>query len=110
MRLLILLGVALVLAGCGTPPDVGKGEVMITPAVQARYQEFQELDGRAYFAISTDGKGFGYSFCSNYRCARGGRALAISSCEIRSKGIPCKIYADRSGVVWDGPTVVGSKP
>jgi hypothetical protein len=31
----------------------------------------------------------------------------VQSCEKYSRGVPCRIYANANGVIWDGPTLVG---
>jgi hypothetical protein len=67
---------------------------------------------RGAFAVSTDGNAVGWSFCPQYAgCAQRTEfeRIAIEACRSNSNGVPCKIYAWRGKVVWEGEAPASSR-
>ena len=95
---LSVLSLAL-LAGCGTSL-VGSGPITLSLGCQLRFADFQSLDNPDSFAVSTDGRACGYSYCEEMACVGYGEQIAVESCERSSKSVPCKIYAFKNKVVW----------
>jgi len=54
------------------------------------------------FTISTDGKYAHYFNCPNFRCANLEASHAIRSCQKKSNGVPCRVFALKRKVVWQG--------
>ena len=96
-----------VLVGCKTAADFyGKGPIRLSSNVEKGFERYKGGAGPEYFAISEDGKKYGWSFCRagpGY-CSGGGlpETIALQSCERYAK-YPCKIYAKGKVVVWQGP-------
>ncbi len=86
-----------------------QGSITVTEEVQAAYRYFREAREPLFFALSTDGRGFGLTFCPTPRpCRRAtARANALRLCERNSGGTPCQVYADDRRIVWTGPPVIG---
>ncbi len=100
MRLLLMGFLVLVLAGCGTGL-VGSGPITLSPGCQQAFADFKSLDNPGYFAVATDGRACGWSYCDDISCLEVyGEVGAINSCERRSKIVPCKTYAFKEKVVW----------
>lgn len=112
LRNSVLLGAALVLAA--TAPvqanETGSGPLTISQRAASYYENvYLEDEGRRFFAVSRDGKSYGYSRCSDFRCAEWqGRSVAIRTCQKHSKGVPCFIYADRNSVIWNGTVTIAA--
>jgi len=106
----ILLALVLAVASCTALPaqEGGTGPLTISPTVAAGYEQFRKLPDRYFFAVSKDGEVYGYSFCREFGgCIRwGGRKVAVESCEKASRGVPCYIYANMSGVLWKGKVTI----
>ncbi|MDJ0936594.1 MAG: hypothetical protein QNI93_14420 [Kiloniellales bacterium] len=83
--------------------------ITVTEDVRAAYRYFREAREPLFFALSTDGQGFGLTFCPTPRpCRRAtARANALRLCERNSGGTPCQVYADDRRIVWTGPPVIG---
>lgn len=104
---LVLLG-GLLLAGCKTTSDYyGKGPVNLSSRLTAGFEKYKSGGGPEFFAVSQDGRTYGWSYCSGGigNCRGGGIPgfMAVNACERGSKGVPCKIFARGKQVVWDGP-------
>lgn len=100
------------LAGCQNQhPDYGSGPITLSPQVANAFQQYQEHYSPLVFAISTDGNMAGWTHCGSYtrsQCASLNAAPdAIAMCESRSRGIPCKIFAEWDSVVWKGAVTYG---
>lgn len=114
MRFCVLISfTVLFVSGCQTTaPGAGSGPLHLSRAVEAHYQSYLARPNGEYFAVSTDGKHFGYSVCHNgrFNCAESGGAVALRSCHSKSNGVPCKLLAIGDDLVWQGVTVGGSVP
>ena len=106
---LAVLAVALAIPAGAAFGQTGQGSITVTEEVQAAYRHFREAREPLFFALSTDGQGFGLTFCPTPRpCRRAtARANALRLCERNSGGTPCQIYADDRRIVWTGPPVIG---
>lgn len=107
-----LLLAALLAAACAPELPIGEGPIELSPAVQEGFTDFQRANEPLYFAISTDGETYGYITCTspapcNPADARG---TALQLCEQAANGVSCRIYADWTGVLWDGPTTLAPVP
>ena len=102
MVLLILVIIPTLLMGCQSS-DYGKGPIYLSPRIQDVFEKYKSLDDPGFFAISPDGRSVGWSYCAreSIRCGGNGKYIAITSCEKRSRGVRCQIYAAGRSVVWD---------
>ena len=102
LALRILLLLPILAAACGPIRLEGEGPIEITPEVQEGYAEFQNASEPMFFAVSLDGAAYGYTTCSSTAPCRpaGARDGALQACLLASNGEPCRIYADRRGIVW----------
>ncbi len=104
------LPLVLLVAGCSlTDPYVGTGPITLSPAAQAGFAHYQALKSPSHFAIAADGHTYGYSYCASGSCTGNSQTAALDSCQQRSNGVACRLYAKGRAVVWDetaaGPTV-----
>ena len=101
---LAVLAAALV-AGCKTVGGVkGSGPLTVAPNVAAGFETYKTKAKPLTFAVSTDGQDYSYYFCPGTPCdSSHATPEAIASCQGRSGGVPCKIFAIGREVVWDGP-------
>lgn len=86
------------------------GPIRPTSYVEAAYERFLGKRDPMVFALSEDGRAAFYKFCrtSGYCDEYRARADALSGCEDKARGVPCRIYYEApNGVVWDGPPVLG---
>ena len=109
VRRLLLSSIAfLVMAFLSPPPlDAQEHPFELEPSVKANFERYMRKGNRGAFALSEDGRASAYSFCSlGAMCAWGQRhkfeRLALQTCQRRSGQVPCKIYAWRGNIVWDG--------
>lgn len=111
-RLIIVVGAALLAlaAGCdktggGLGGSVfGSGPLTVTPHVAEGFQRYLNEPMPVAFAVSTDGRSYGYRYCTGRPCSiRGVSQVTIDNCRSRSRGVPCKILALREEIKWDGP-------
>lgn len=96
------------LMGGARANETGSGPLKLSPDVVAFYENnFLQEDGRLFFAVSENGRHAGLTTCPEFRCREtGARTRAVAACQRASKGAPCYIYANRNGVIWDGPVTV----
>lgn len=103
----------LFLASCqATHPNAGSGTVELTRRVEAHFQSYLANSNGEYFAISTDGRHYGYSVCheGRFNCTESGGTVALRSCKHSSGDVPCKIFAIGETVVWEGALPSGPVP
>ena len=105
MKRIILIAVTLmVVGGCVTIQDhYGSGPVELSQKVKTGFEKYKALKKPTFFAISTDGRTYGYSMCKGDNCSPDWEYpidIAKFSCEKNSNGVPCKIYARGIKVVW----------
>ena len=102
---IIAIVVLSLLAGCqSTGSDYGKGKISLSAGVQDFYTRYLEEPRPMIFAVSIDGRHANFTFCAaGKRCVDSTPFETIQYCEIRSKGIPCKVYAKGRLVVWENP-------
>ena len=106
---LAVLAVALAIPAGNAFGQSDQGSITVTEEVRAAYRYFREAREPLFFALATDGQGFGLTFCPTPRpCRRAtARANALRLCERNSGGTPCQIYADDRRILWTGPPVIG---
>lgn len=109
------LPIILLVAGCSlTDPYVGTGPITLSPAAQTGFAHYQGLNSPSHFALAADGRAYGYSYCANSSCTGNGQTAALDSCQQRSAGVACRLYAKGRNVVWDeaaaGPTLPIAPP
>ena len=82
----------------------GRGPITLSPEAQRGLERYFELTDasfyRGYFALSADGRGFGYSYCRDLQCRGNPQVTAIRSCE-EASATPCYLYAAGRDIVWD---------
>lgn len=101
---LSLMAVCVTLAGCAaaiTDPSVGRGPIALSADAEKAFVDYQAKQTPRYFAVSTDGQAYYYSYCNVGRCTRQVKTSVIRKCESFSNGVPCKIYGSHGSVVWD---------
>lgn len=100
LPVLVLFG----LAACVTvSTQYGSGPIQLAPSVQQHFDRYKQFEDPRFFAVSIDGKSYGYSICRPGRVCgdfQKGVDLAVYSCLKRSKGVPCKIFGRAKQVVW----------
>ncbi|NJO36633.1 MAG: hypothetical protein HC871_02190 [Rhizobiales bacterium] len=100
-RMMIAAFFASLAGGCLPPdPNIGTGPVALSPNVQANYQDYLETRSPGYFAITQDGSGSFYNYCSAGRCYKTSSNSVIHECEKINPGKSCKVYASKGQVVW----------
>lgn len=99
-RLLFVLALAAVVAGCKTTH--GTGPITLSPQIQAGLDRYMNSsDNVGYFAVAIDGRSsYNYVYCPDQRCLGMDTSRAIRACEKYSNGVPCRIYAYRKEIVW----------
>ena len=99
---LSIMVVCLALTGCAAvvDPTVGQGPIALGQDAKKAFVEYQSKQTPRYFAVSSDGQAFFYSYCDAGRCLRQVKTKVIEQCETFSDGLPCKIYASQGNVVW----------
>lgn len=93
----ILFG-ALHLAACESAGDFSwQKPIELWPEAQSAFDAYRELPSPGYFAVSEDGRHYGFTYCpapSASACIeRGARFMAIRNCEYSSGGAECRMYA-----------------
>ncbi len=90
------------ITGCSTviDPSIGQGPISLSTQTQKAFTEYQARQTPRYFAVSTDGQAYYYSYCDAGRCLRQAKTKVIDQCERYSKGVPCKIYGSQGAIVW----------
>ena len=96
---------------------IGTGSLFLHPSVLQGYEQFQNTYNPTYFAVSTNGLAYGYTYCPDQACTTSDdKGAAIRSCisvqgqyeaELRKRGIKslkgeCRIFANASRVLWQG--------
>ena len=96
------MAVCLVLVGCAgiIDPTVGQGPISLSEDAEKAFADYQSKQTPRYFAVSSDGQAYYYSFCDVGRCLRQAKTKVIEQCETFSNGVPCKIYGSQGSIVW----------
>lgn len=99
---LSILATAIALTGCTAleDPTVGRGPVTLSAAADQAFADYRAKRTPRYFALSTDGQAFYYSYCDAGRCLRQPKTAVIDKCQSFSDGVPCKIYASHGKIIW----------
>ncbi len=99
---LSIMTVCMTLAGCAgiVDPALGQGPISLSEDALKAFAEYQSKRTPRYFAVSSDGQAYYYSFCDTGRCRREPKTRVIEQCEGFSEGLPCKIYGSQGNVVW----------
>lgn len=97
-----IMAVCMTLVGCAgiTDPTVGQGPISLSEDAEKAFVEYQSKRTPRYFAVSSDGRAYFYSFCDAGRCIRQAKTKVIERCETFSNGLPCKIYGSQGTIVW----------
>ena len=112
-RFLVATVVILFASGCQTSvTGAGSGPLHMSRSVEAHYQSYLANPNGEYFAVSTNGKHYGYSVCheGRFNCTESSGTVALRSCHSRSGGVPSKILAVGEKLVWQGIRVGVSVP
>lgn len=103
-RLPYILIVGSFLAGCAAfESPKGEGPILISKRVEQAFERYKAESNPGHFAVSENGRQFGYSYCSDSKCRQGGQSIALYSCKKRAGTVPCRIFASGTNIVWDGP-------
>ena len=98
-----ILALLFLCAACATnDPDVGTGRVILTPRVQASFEEYKARDAPLYFLVTESGVSSYYNYCGGgFNCTRSAaRMQALDQCRRQNTGEDCKVYAIGRTVVW----------
>ena len=100
----------LVLAACQTNEAFyGNGPLTLSNSVLQGFERYKNAGySSGYFAVTEDGRGYSFSYCSAAQCGGSALMVAIRSCESRTQRT-CKIYAEGKQVVWDHTAQRSSK-
>lgn len=101
--------ILLLLSSCQTNSTYGEGPISLSYNANNGFQAYLTTAEKGFFAVSTDGKTYGYSFCPESLCTEDAGAVALRSCRNRSKGVPCKVYAAGDRIVWQGVQETGKR-
>jgi tetratricopeptide (TPR) repeat protein len=88
---------------CATgDPDVGTGQLTLSPQVEARFEEYKARDAPLYFLVTESGVDSFYTYCvGGFGCTRSAaRMQALAQCRRAYPDEDCKIYAVGRSVVW----------
>lgn len=110
MRLVsVIFVLGLVLTGCQTAggnPAVapGTGPVKMSQQAYNSFNSYLDSKDPIAFALSEDGRTSAWYYCIEFGC-RPYRTihLAITQCKLRSKGVPCHLFARQRDIVWQNP-------
>ena len=100
---LFVLGLGQTTSATSGDPDIGNGPLHLSPAIADLYEKYKKQFIPYYFAVTTDGRRGYYMYCENACRPFGARTQALSGCAAYSRGVPCKIFARRVDIVWQGP-------
>lgn len=97
-----IMAACVTLMGCAGiyDPVVGRGPITLSADAEKAFAEYRTTTTPRYFALSTDGSAYYYSFCDIGRCRRDMKTSVIDKCQSFSHGVPCLIYASRGQVIW----------
>ena len=100
----VLVSVLGTLSGCQVGAHGRADE--LHPEVRAFFEEYRRKVHRGAFALSVNGNSAGYNYCPKTgMCGVQRNDLfrsAIQSCRVHSDGVPCKIFAWRGNIIWEG--------
>lgn len=105
LKVVIGFVLASALAGCQTTfYEAGTTPITLSPTVVAGFEKYKQTDYPLFFAVSTNGQGYGYYTCDSIYCDPDFSGQAISICERQSQsgGLDCKIFAFERSIVWKG--------
>lgn len=100
------------LAGCQTTDNniIGEGPITLDPHIEQGFDTYLNATRKpTVFAVAVDGSsGYGYWYCKEPVCTGSPGILrdAVTLCEKRSKGVPCKVFAIYRKIVWKGPVTL----
>jgi len=105
----VFVALGLMLSACqtaGVNQAVAPGTGGVTMSERS-YNSFKAyLDSKAplVFALSEDGRTSHWYYCVEFGCQPYRTIhLAITKCNMRSKGSPCHMFARREEIVWENP-------
>jgi len=94
------------LAAAPAAAETGRGELWLHHGVIDYYEIFRKDPQGRVFAVSTNGLSAGYSRCEPGKpcTASESEALALALCRAMPVDLPgeCRVFADRTGVLWQG--------
>ena len=108
LRLWLIVGLALAAHSFlpGVDAQAQDKVEQLYPEIRTFYEEYLRKVHRGAFAISENGNSAGYNYCPKTgMCGVQRHKLfrsAIESCRVHSDGVPCKVFAWRGKVVWEG--------
>lgn len=104
MRYLALLIAYLAVGSCAMGSATGDSPIILSKNVEEGFEKYKGEQDPRYFAVSLDGRRYGYSACDGPKCRRGGQSIALEKCHSRTPDVmPCKIFAHETKIVWAGP-------
>lgn len=108
MRALLFVAASIILISAAASAQAQEHPFPLPLHIQTHFDGYLRKLGPGAFAISTDGRAVGYSYCEE-AASCGARSLlewlAMKTCLNASKGAPCRLYAWRGKIVWDDPPI-----
>jgi len=90
--------------------EIGTGPLSLSPAAEQKLQKYLGLAEPMAFSVSIDGIRSSGSFCQQPGTCQDidGPGLALERCHATAapKDPPCKIFALKQNIVWDGPVTL----
>ena len=102
VKISLAIIIAIFLGGCLSSPK-GEGPILISKRVENAFERYKGKSNPTHFAVPENGRHYGYSYCGDLKCRKGGRSIALYSCRKRAGSVPCRIFARCEEIVWDGP-------
>ncbi len=94
-----LVGCALVACQAGDTEFKGEPAVTLTPKVWFAFEDYRKMNSPGAFAVSADGRNYGFSFCPTARCQPNyERPGALMNCREHG-GDGCRIFAVGTRIV-----------
>ena len=76
--------------------------LLTSKRVERAFEQYKGETNPTHFAISENGRQYGYSYCSDTKCRRVGQSVALYPCKNKTGSVPCRIFARGEKIVWDG--------
>ncbi len=113
--ILLALGLAILGFAEARAPAAAEDLPKLYPKIQTTYERYLRKVHRGAFALSTDGRSAGFSYCTKTgmcggAARHGHERSALEACRAGAGDVPCKIFAWRGRIVWEGPVPGPGKP
>ena len=80
--------------------EIGQGQIELSYSVEQAWNKYLDFHDPLYFAVTNDGTGYSYIYCTSTPCVSSEKLDAIESCQRRTGGRKCYLYAVGRKIVW----------